>query len=189
MGSCCCLARQNLKNSHSCNARKRLDRLYKFPCLAGLFMAPTMVGEAIKGGMLVRHVLSTEQHTVLDTCIVHTEAGKDGTVQMDTLPGALHLPGVAACMGSAEAALAMIGAVENSTCIVGAGVPHSEIVVATGGKDPSSPSNKSRSRSSEEGSARGQLARKIRVRPHACKSMIHVRAVFVPQQDLLSSVF
>ena len=78
-------------------------------------MAPTMVGEAVKGGMLLRKVLSEAQHDVLSPCVVnaprHNAAPDTETEQF------VRLPGASTCMASPEAIHAMLRAVEGCACM------------------------------------------------------------------------
>lgn len=148
-------------------------------------MAPTMVGEAIKGGMLLRKVLSEAQLNVLSPCIVSTaqhEKGGQGSsphteprdangriVVVGSLQGDLHLPGVATCMDSADTMHAMVRAVESSACMPsGLETPHSQLLVAKA----TSNADKGTTRSTKGGSAGGKAAGRFKVRTFTCVPIV-----------------
>lgn len=109
--------------------------VFRLQCGAGLFMAPPMVGEAIKGGMLLTKVLSERGRDVLSPCVVHTDPceASGRSEQMGAKPDNLCPPGVAVCMGDEESMRAMIRAVESNVCMPAGQSPPAQILVTTGG--------------------------------------------------------
>jgi hypothetical protein len=114
-------------------------RALRLPCTAGLFMAPTMVGESTKGGMLLQKVLSEAGHHAVHPLTVRCQQEADssssssGSMRTDTEASVLRLPGVSACMGSAQSMHAMLRAVESSACMATAAAPPSQVLVTTRG--------------------------------------------------------
>lgn len=95
-------------------------------------MAPTMVGEAIKGGMLIRTVLSEHQHHILSACIVQSAADHTpGSNLGASVRHVVSLPGTAAYMPSSNAMHAMMRAVDSNTCIAAVAEAPSQVLVTT----------------------------------------------------------
>lgn len=133
----------------------------RFTHTAGLFMAPTLVGEAMKGGMLLRKVLSNARHDVLSPCIVHTQC-RDSTRDSGPERPAVHLPGASACMGSTDAMHAMLRAVEDCACMPAA--PEAPLPQTLVSSAPSSHGDENPRRSVQQDADKKKLAGGYKVR-------------------------
>jgi hypothetical protein len=102
-------------------------------------MAPTLVGESIKGGMLLQKVLSDAGRRVVHPITVRcrqeadSSSSSSSSMHTDTEASVLRLPGLSACMGSAPSMHAMLRAVESNACMATAAAPPSQVLVTTRG--------------------------------------------------------